>query len=117
MAAAAERAAAPAAAAAPGCLAACVPDKPSNCDYDALAAWEVARQVRTAAAQNARVKPACFVLPAGGPDDDGAGGPRMPQGKGRVSAQAALGRQEVCATTLAGVSAVLSSRFGWPPLL
>lgn len=72
-----------------------VPDKPSNCDYNAVAAWEIAREVRTAAAQNARAQPARFVLPAGGPDDDGAGEPRMPQGKGKMSAQATLGQQEV----------------------
>lgn len=99
MAAAAARAAAAATAAASGCLSAGVPDKHSNCDYDAVDAWEIAREVRTAAAQNARVRPAGFVLPAGGPDDDGGGEPRMPQGKGKVPAQATLGRQQVSATT------------------
>jgi hypothetical protein len=72
-----------------------VPEKPSNCLYDPVAAWEVAREVRTAAAQNARVKAAAFVLPAGGPDGDGAGEPRMPQGKGQVSAQGTFRQQQV----------------------
>jgi hypothetical protein len=64
---------------------AAVPEKPSNCDYDAAAAWEIAREVRTAAAQNARVKPAAFVLLAGGPCDE-EGQPHMPQGKGKYAA-------------------------------
>jgi hypothetical protein len=83
---AAKRLAAPrAAAATAGISTAAVPEKPSNCDYDAAAAWEIAREVRTAAAQNARVKPAAFVLPAGGPCDE-EGQPRMPQGKGKYAA-------------------------------
>lgn len=81
------------AAATAGASTAAVPEKPSNCDYDAAAAWEIAREVRTAAAQNARVKPAAFVLPAGGPCEEGDQ-PRMPQGKGKYAAPT-LSQQQV----------------------
>lgn len=76
-------------------LAMVVPDKPSNCTYDPVAALEIAREVRTAAEQNARVKAAAFVLPAGGPGDDGAGEPKMPQGKGRHPEGASFGQRQV----------------------
>jgi len=76
-------------------LAMAVPDKPSNCTYDPVAAWEIAREVRTAAEQNARVKAAAFVLPAGGPGDDGAGEPKVPQGKGRHPDGTSFGQRQV----------------------
>jgi hypothetical protein len=57
-----------------------------------VAAWEIAREVRTAAAQNRRAKAAAFVLPAGGPDEPEE--PRMPQGKAKAN-EVTLGKQQV----------------------
>lgn len=51
------------------------------------------RQARTAAAANARVKPATFVLPCGGPGEMEE--QRMPQGKGRPAAAGSLAHQQV----------------------
>jgi hypothetical protein len=71
---------------------AAVSEKPSICNYDPAAAWEIAREVRTAAAQNRRVKAAAFVLPAGGPGEPDE--PRIPQGKAKAN-EVTLGKQQV----------------------
>lgn len=71
---------------------AAMPEKPSNCDYNPTAAWEIAREVRTAAAQNRRVKAPAFVLPAGDPCEPDE--PRMPQGKAKAN-KSTVGKQQV----------------------
>lgn len=63
-----------------------LPAKPGSTPISPDDLFKARRQARAAAIANARVKPATFVLPAGGPHDGQE--QRMPQGKGKPQVQA-----------------------------
>jgi hypothetical protein len=70
------------------------------------------RQAKAAAQANARIRPATFVLPAGGPDEEAAPEQRMPQGKGRPQGgdgSNGVARKQVRERVLALVSVGCSS--------
>jgi hypothetical protein len=63
-----------------------LPAKPGCTSLSLNEILTACRQAKAAAQANARIKPATFVLPAGGPDEEAAPEQRMPQGKGRPQA-------------------------------
>jgi hypothetical protein len=63
-----------------------LPAKPGSASLSPNEIITACRQAKAAAQANARIKPATFVLPAGGPDEEAAPEQRMPQGKGRPQA-------------------------------
>ncbi|WIA37482.1 hypothetical protein OEZ86_014398 [Tetradesmus obliquus] len=63
-----------------------LPAKPGSTALSPNEIIAACKQAKAAAQANARIRPATFVLPAGGPDEEAAPEQRMPQGKGRPQA-------------------------------
>jgi hypothetical protein len=83
-----------------------LPAKPGSTSLSANEIIAACRQAKAAAQANARIRPATFVLPAGGPDEEAAPEQRMPQGKGRPQggdASDGLARKQVRDAAPAGV--------------